>query len=96
MLWERRLELLPLLAEMLFVENQEAVLEAARAFGNLSRCPEARRQMPDTRVDEALGCCLWGWWAGGLVAVLGLALAVAAVAGGCGGDVSLCVHPFLF
>ena len=70
-LWERRLELLPLLAEMLFVENQEAVLEAARAFGNLSRCPEARRRMHDTRVDEALVavcgaggvpvCCLMSW-----------------------------------
>jgi armadillo repeat-containing protein 2 len=53
-LWDRRMQLLPLLAEMLFVENHEAVLEAARAFGNLSRCPQARKKMQDTRVDEAL------------------------------------------
>ena len=53
-LWERRLECVPILARMLFVDNHEAVLEAARAFGNLSRCPAARTRMRDTRVDEAL------------------------------------------
>jgi hypothetical protein len=58
-LWARRLELLPLLAEMLFVENQEAVLEAARAFGNLSRCPQVWG-WGSGRWDIGLG--VWELW----------------------------------
>ena len=42
------------LAPMLFLDNEEAVLEAARAFGNLSRDSGTRAIMHTTRVDEAM------------------------------------------
>ncbi|KAJ1495097.1 hypothetical protein T484DRAFT_1763418 [Baffinella frigidus] len=41
-IWARRSELVGALGSMLFAENQEAVLEAARAFGNLSWDPAVR------------------------------------------------------
>eukprot|EP00960_Hanusia_phi_P038139 753295-Hanusia_phi.AAC.6 len=53
-IWQTRMELVKILSEMLFVENQEAVLEATRAFGNLSRDQDARRLMHSSRIDEAL------------------------------------------
>ncbi len=39
---------------LLLSENEEAVVEAARAFGNLSRQPAAREYMVSARVLEAL------------------------------------------
>ena len=53
-IWQTRMDLIKILSEMLFVENQEAVLEATRAFGNLSRDQDARTLMHSSRIDEAL------------------------------------------
>ena len=52
--WARRAELVAPLGALLFADNAEAVLEAARAFGNLSRDAAVRGAMRGTRVDEAL------------------------------------------
>jgi hypothetical protein len=48
------MELAELLVPVLLSANEEAVVEAARAFGNLSREPAVREYMARTRVDELL------------------------------------------
>ena len=46
--------LIAVLVEVLLHENEEAVAEAARAFGNFSRLPDGRQAMAAARADEAL------------------------------------------
>jgi hypothetical protein len=52
--WTMKLAVTDALLPILLHENEEAVIEAARAFGNLSRDAEVRKQMAASRVDEAL------------------------------------------
>lgn len=51
---ERRHSLVPVLAPLLLHPNEEAVIEAARAFGNFSRDAEVRRAMVTVRAVDAL------------------------------------------
>jgi hypothetical protein len=53
-IWTMKLGVSDALLPILLHENEEAVIEAARAFGNLSRDAEVRAQMAESRVDEAL------------------------------------------
>ncbi|GFR40002.1 hypothetical protein Agub_g537 [Astrephomene gubernaculifera] len=46
--------LLPRITPLLMCDNEEAVIEAARVYGNFSRSPEVRDYMQSTRVVEAL------------------------------------------
>ena len=52
--WTMKLGLTDALQSVLLHDNEEAVIEAARAFGNLSRDAEVRARMSESRVDEAL------------------------------------------
>ena len=53
-LWESASDVAGLLVSVLLQPNEEAIVEAARAFGNLSRDASVRILMTQRRVDELL------------------------------------------
>ncbi len=53
-LFQDQVKLAQLLAPLLLYDHPDAVLESSRAFGNLSRSPDVRAWMHETRVDEVM------------------------------------------
>ena len=53
-LWQSASDVAGLLVSVLLQPNEEAIVEAARAFGNLSRDASVRILMTQRRVDELL------------------------------------------
>jgi len=57
-IFEKRFVIIKELTQVLFNENEEAVSEATRTFGNLSRDPEARKRMKEVKANDALALLL--------------------------------------
>jgi len=57
-IFEKRFVIIEELTQVLFNENEEAVSEATRTFGNLSRDPEARKRMKEVKANDALALLL--------------------------------------